>query len=104
MAMRKEELDAQIDHYNDLKSQGLLIEPDKKEMLFRNECSAQSSYTEKYDCKYEGGQIVDVATGSPPPDEIIKAIEGRVKLLAPTMPSIADKYIKQLKSSKLKEE
>jgi hypothetical protein len=102
--MREKELDAQIDHYKDLKSQGLLIQKDKLDMLYRNESRAQSSYTAEYDCDYDGEQIIDVETGKTPPYEIVKAIEGRVKLLTPTMPSVADKYIKTLERSKLRNE
>ena len=101
--VREKELTATADIYKALKAQGLLIQKDKLDMLYRNESRAQSSYTE-HDCEYDGEQIIEVETGNPPPMEIIKAIEGRVRLLAPTMPSVADEYIKKLERSKLKDE
>lgn len=103
MAVRKKELDSMSEHFKQLKAQGLLVSKDKMDMLYGNEARAQSSYTPEYDCTYDGNQIIDVATGNTPPQEIVLAIEKRVKLLAPTMPSIADKFIKKLESSKLRE-
>ena len=101
--MREKELDAQIAHYKELKATGSMIEKDKLDMLYRNESRAQSSYTPDHDCEWNGEQILDRDTGNPPPADIIKAIENRVKLLAPTMPSVVDKHIKVLERSKLKD-
>lgn len=102
--VREKELKEMADHFKEMRSTGSLIQKDKLDLLYRNECRAQSSYTPEHDCTYDGEQIIEVETGDPPPIDIIKAIENRVKLLAPTMPSIADKYIKTLESSKLKDE
>ena len=101
--MREKELDAQIAHYKELKATGSMIEKDKLDMLYRNESRAQSSYTPDHDCDWNGSQVIEISTGNPPPADIIKAIENRVKLLAPTMPSVVDKHIKVLERSKLRD-
>lgn len=101
--LREKDLDAIADHYKKLKASGSLIQKDKLDLLYRNECNAQSSYTPDHDCEWNGEQILDRDTGNPPPPEIIKDIENRVKLLRPTMPSVVDKHIKVLERSKLRD-
>ena len=101
--MREKELDAQIAHYKELKATGSMIEKDKLDMLYRNESRAQSSYTPEHDCDWDGSQVIEISTGNPPPPEIVNDIKKRVKLLAPTMPSVVDKHIKVLERSKLRD-
>ena len=100
--LREKDLDTLKDELEKLKGTGKLIEPDKLNMLYIQECNAQVSYTPEHDCKWNGDTIVDAETGKTPPSEIVKEIEARVKLLAPTMPSVADNYIKKLNNSKLR--
>ena len=53
-------------------------------------------YTPDYECAYKGGQYINTKSNEPLPAEIINAIEGRVKMLKPTLPSSVDKLIEKL--------
>ena len=82
-----------------MKAKGEVVDPKALTECYKRECSFQVDYTPEYECEYRNNQIIDIATGTAPPPDIVSAIEGRVKLLKPTLKSSADELIDQLEGS-----
>lgn len=79
-----------------MKAKGDAVDPIQYEELKKREASFQVDYTPDYECAYKGGQYINTKSNEPLPAEIINAIEGRVKMLKPTLPSSVDKLIEKL--------
>jgi len=82
-----------------MKAKGEVVDPKALKECYKRECDAQVDYTPEHACEYRNNQIIEIATGTTPPPDVVSAIEGRVKLLKPTLKSSADELIDQLEGS-----